>query len=308
MGTPDFAIPSLRALAARHQVVGVFCQPDRPKGRSKQPVPCPVKQAAAELGLQVHQPRRIKGRQGRQLLADLRPDLIVVAAFGQLLSQEILDLPSGGCLNVHASLLPRWRGASPIHFAMKSGDRETGISIMRMELALDAGPVYSRRSCAIEPEMSRVDLEEKLAKMGAELLMETIDALPSLVPQPQVDAEATYAPIITREMAYARPAEQTAEEIANQVRAFAGWPDVYLRFRGHPLKILQARVRPERAAAAPGMLESVSKKSLILACAQGTSLDLLLLQPAGKKPQPATAFINGYRPQPGERLEAKDAG
>jgi len=241
-------------------------------------------------------------------VAETRPELIVVAAFGQLLSQEILDLPAGGCLNVHASLLPRWRGASPIHFAMKCGDRETGISIMRMELALDAGPVYSRRSCVIEPEMSRVALEGKLARMGAELLLETIDALPRLVPQPQVEAEATYAPIITREMAYVQPLTQTAQEIANQVRAFAGWPEVTLRFRGNPLKILEAGARPEGAVAEPGGFDSVSRNSLVLACAGATALELKMLQPAGKKPQPAAAFINGYRPLPGERLEAVDAG
>lgn len=302
MGTPDFAVPSLKALAEHHEVVAVFCQPDRPKGRGKKLQACPVKEAALELGIPVHQPKRIRVRKWVNLLRELAPDLGVVAAFGQILSQKVLDVPALGCVNVHASILPRWRGASPIHYAIKEGDAQAGVAIMKMVLELDAGPSYSMASMDIDHTTTRSTLEPQLAQMGADLLVETIPNLEDTEPVPQDEALVTYAPIIGKDFGYVDPATQTAEEIDRSIRAFEGWPATYCGFRDQKLKLARATVDPNGPGGNPGTLSGVTKKALWLACAEGTCLRLQEVQVPGKKIMPVAAFINGYQPKEGEQL------
>ena len=301
MGTPEFAVPPLRALADQ-TLLAVFCQPDRPKGRSGKPQPCPVKQVALELGVPVHQPRRIRARKWVALLRELAPDLIVVAAFGQLLPQSILDIPTIDCINLHASLLPRWRGASPIHHAILEGDRETGVAVMKMLKELDAGPVYSEARTEIRPEEGRVALEERLAKIGADLLHRSLPLLTDLEPRPQGEQGLTYAPIISKDFGRLDAGTMDAARIARMTRALEGWPQVQCTFRDQPLKILTARALEQSTDAAPGTIVSITRKQLLVACAGGSVLSVESVQPPGKKPQPVAAFINGYKPTEGELL------
>ena len=306
MGTPDFAVPCLEALCREHQVVAVFCQPDKPKGRTHKLIPCPVKKAAEVRGISVYQPRRIRARKWVRILRELAPDAIVVAAFGQILSQAILDIPKIDCLNVHASVLPRWRGASPIHYAIKSGDETTGISIMKMVLELDAGPVYRQKEIPIPAQMGRQELEIALSELGSELLLETLEKVGQLKPQPQPDQGVTYAPIIQKNFGFLDFGKHTAAQIVNGVRAFEGWPGVSVRFRGTPVKLIAAREAMEETEGKPGEIVQQTKKTLRVACSAHTSLWIDTLQPAGKKEQPVAAFINGYRPEPGEHFEPMD--
>ena len=300
MGTPEFAVPCLHALSDLHRVSAVFCQPDRPKGRSRQLRACPVKQAAIARGLAVYQPERIRAKKWVALLRGLAPDLIVVAAFGQILPQSILDLPRLECLNVHASLLPRWRGASPIHFSILEGDAGSGVSIMRMVKALDAGPVYAVREIALGPEQDREGLERTLACMGAELLTATLPHLAEHEPQPQDETAVTYAPIITKAFGHVDFDAFSAHRIERMTRAFQGWPGVYCAYKGTPMKIVRARVAEESHRGAPGRVWQVGKNRLAVSCAENTVLDILEIQPSGKKALPVAAFINGYRPQIGD--------
>lgn len=308
MGTPDFAVPALRALADRYGVSAVFCQPDRPKARSRKPVACPVKQAALELGVAVHQPKRIRAKKWVQLLRDLAPDVIVVAAFGQILPQSILDIPTIDCVNIHASLLPRWRGASPIHHALLAGDARTGVGIMRMEAGLDTGPVYREAGIDIDDTITRDALEQALSKLGAELLLETLPVLKDLEPTPQDDAQSCYAPIISKDMGWVNLAQQNAETVWRTVRAFRGWPDVYVQWHGHPLKLCSVKPLAEsELSGAPGTVLQVTKKRLLVQCAENSVLELLEVQPAGKKVMPIHAFNNGYKPTVGEALPSMKA-
>lgn len=305
MGTPDFAVPALKALAVEHEVQAVFCQPDRPKGRGKKLQACPVKEAALELDIPVHQPKRVRVRKWQNILKELAPDVIVVAAFGQILSQKILDIPRLGCVNIHASILPRWRGASPIHLAIASGDAETGVAIMKMELELDAGPVYAERRLPITSDTRRLALEADLARIGAEALLETLPNLESITPIQQDEALVTYAPIIGKEFGYVDPLTWTAQRIDRAIRAYEGWPCVYVMFREQPLKIVKAHVIESATDAAPGTLSEVTRKRMILACAEGTQLVLEEVQPPGKKAQPVHAYINGHHPKVGEAMVQK---
>ncbi len=301
MGTPEFAVPSLQALIANHDVVAVFCQPDRPKGRGNKLTPCPVKEVALAHGLPVYQPTRIRAANWARLLEELAADVAVVAAFGQILSQRLLDAPRLGSINVHASLLPRWRGASPIHYAIKEGDAEAGVSIMRMELALDAGPVYARAGFPLDDRIGRVALESRLADLGAQLLLETLPRFEQATPEPQDPAGVTFAPIIAKHFGHLDPAQEPAQAIDRAIRAFEVWPGVHCAFRDLKLKLVEARV-VAGPSGEPGTLVHVGKSELVLACAQGSALRLEKLQIPGKNEMPAAAFINGYRPQPGERL------
>lgn len=304
MGTPAFAVPSLQALIdSPWSVVGVYCQPDRPKGRSGKPQPCPVKRCALEHDLPIFQPERIRKRSWRQQLESLKPDLVVVAAYGQILSQKILDAPAQGCINIHASLLPRWRGAAPIHAAIAAGDQETGVGIMKMTLGLDEGPVYATRSISIEPEMGRLHLETALANLGATLLVDTIPQLAHLPLTSQDENRVTYAPIIKKAMGICEFEHQTALDIERRVRAFEDWPNMLCQFRGKSMKILAAAIPPGSHQLKPGELKVEGKKTLLVGCAAGTTLSLLQIQIAGKKAMEPHAFINGYRPQAGETLD-----
>jgi methionyl-tRNA formyltransferase len=257
MGSPEFAVPALEALAAAgHAIAGVFTQPDRPAGRGRRLLPPPVKTAAERLGIATFQPERLRSREALATLQSLAPDLIVVAAFGQILRPAVLELPRLGCLNLHASLLPRHRGASPIVASILAGDAETGVSIMKMDVGLDTGPVLARRVLSIGPEETAGELTNRLADAGAALLVETLSGwiAGTLVPEPQVNDAATYAPLLEKAQAaidWTKPAVQLARE----VRAYNPWPLSFTRFSGETLQVLEAAALPANdTAGTPGLV------------------------------------------------------
>lgn len=291
MGSPEFALPTLRALAAHYPVVGVVTQPDRPAGRGKRLTPPPVKVLAQELGLPLMQPRRLRDPEAMARLREWAPDLIVVTAYGQILRPEVLQLPRYGCLNVHASLLPRWRGASPIQHAILAGDAETGVTIMLMDEGLDTGPILRQRATPVGPEETAGQLSARLAEMGADLLIETLpDYLAgALQPQPQDDSRATYAPLLKKEdgrLDFTRPAAY----LARQVRAFDPWPGTFTNWEGQILKVKRAYAV---AAPSPGPGVRLVHEGLP---AVGTGEGVLVLvevQPAGKRAMSGADFLRG---------------
>jgi len=293
MGSPEFALPSLQALAARYPVVGVVTQPDRPAGRGRSASPPPVKKLAESLGLPLIQPEHLKEPTVMQQLLSWKPDLIIVAAFGQILRPAVLDLPPWGCLNVHASLLPRWRGAAPAQAAILQGDDETGVTIMKMDPGVDTGPILSQRSLPIQPDDTGGSLASHLAELGAKTLLDTLPAYldGSLQPRPQDDSLATYAPMLKKEDG-ALDFSQPAEALARKVRAYNPWPGAYTLWQGQPLKIHRACPLGTEAAP-PG-----SRTTHAGLPAVGTPEGLLLLeevQPAGKRPMSGKDFLLGAR-------------
>ena len=292
MGSPEFALPTLRALAERYPVAGVVTQPDRPAGRGRQLTPPPVKILAQELELPVIQPKRLGEPEAMQQLRSWAPDLIVVAAFGQILRLELLDLPPHGCLNVHASLLPRWRGAAPIHAAILAGDEETGVTIMKMDPGLDTGPILSQRALRFAPDDTTGSVSEKLSRLGSDLLLETIPGFISgaIQPQPQPAGGVTLAPTLKKEQGRL-DFEQSAGELERRVRAFHPWPGAFMDFDGAPLKIHRAHVEAGNARAGERLIHRNRP-------AVGARSGLLVLdevQPAGKKPMDGKAFLAGAR-------------
>ena len=293
MGSPDFSIPALRALAEVYPIVGVVTQPDRPAGRGRVLTPPPVKCLALELGLPLIQPERLRQPEAMAQIQAWAPDVIVVAAFGQILRPAVLELPLFGCVNVHAALLPRWRGAAPIQAALLNGDAQTGITIMRMDAGVDTGPTLSQRALPIQPDDNAGALSERLAALGGELLLETLPAYLSgeLAPQPQEDAGATYAPMLNKadgQLDFSQP----AEALARRVRAFNPWPGAFTVWQGQMLKIQRAHAVPTPCAR-PG--QTVVYQGLPALCTSDGLLALDELQPAGKKPQPGKAFLQGAR-------------
>ncbi len=292
MGSPEFSLPTLRALAQHVTLVGVVTQPDRPSGRGRALTPPPIKTLAQEMGLPVIQPERLRQPEALAQLQNWKPDLIVVAAFGQILRPVVLDLPHYGCVNVHASLLPRWRGAAPINAAILHGDPASGITIMLMDPGVDTGPGLSQRAEPIHPDDTTVTLGKRLAELGAQLLIETLPAYlnGALLPQPQDEANATYAPMLKKEdgrLDFSQP----AEALARRVRAFTPWPGTFTIWQNEILKILQAHPAPGRTT--PGT--PVLHRGLP---ALGCATDLLVLdevQPAGKKAMPGKVFLQGVR-------------
>ena len=292
MGSPEFALPSLRALAAAYDLIGVVTQPDRPAGRGKQLSAPPVKTLALELGIPVIQPRRLRTTEAIEQLRAWAPDVIVVAAFGQILRQDVLDLPPLGCLNVHASLLPRWRGASPIQAAILHGDKETGVTIMRMDAGLDTGPILSQRAIPIADDDTAGTLSGKLAILGAALLIETLPKYLAgdLKPQPQPEAGVTTVSTLTKADGELNLAEG-AQELARKVRAFNPWPGAFIIWKGQALKIHRAHAAagPQRAGTQP------VHDGLPAVAAAGSLLVLDEVQPAGKKPMSGAEFLRGAR-------------
>ncbi len=299
MGSPEFALPSLRSLAERYPLVGVVTQPDRPAGRGRELAPPPVKSLALALGLPIIQPERLRAPEAMEQLHAWSPDLIVVAAFGQILRTEVLDLPPLGCVNVHASLLPRWRGAAPIQAAILHGDAETGVSIMRMDAGIDTGGVFSQLALPIAPGETAGAVSARLSEAGAALLLATLPAIleGAALPTPQDESQATYAPMLKKEDG-ALDFTQPAESLARRVRAFNPWPAAYTLWKGQPLKVLRARAVP--GAVAPGVA-AVHQGLPAVGCAAGLLL-LEELQPAGKKPMPGGDFLRGARDWAGVSL------
>jgi methionyl-tRNA formyltransferase len=302
MGTPAFAVPTLAALhQGGHEVVGGMTQPDRPAGRGRHLTPPPVKAKAVELGFPVVQPERVKAPEVLERLSEDRPDVIVVVGYGQIIPQAIIDLPPHGCVNVHASLLPKYRGAAPMQWAIANGETYTGVTTMLIEKRLDAGDILMRRETEIGSAETEPDLAGRLAVMGASLLIETLERLEAgtIVPRKQDEAEATYAPILKREDGWIEWG-RNAPEIFNRIRGFEPWPGSYTNFRGKRLHIRRAQVAPG-VARPPGALFS-SGDNLLVACGEGTALLVEEVQLEGKTRTSAEDFVRGHRPQPDEIL------
>lgn len=298
MGTPAFAVPSLEAVVkAGHDVPLVVTQPDRPAGRGKKLTPPPVKEKALELGLEVGQPEKI--RDVLQHLQDLAPDVIVVVGYGQFIPQKILDLPEHGCVNVHSSLLPKYRGAAPANWAIVNGDTETGVSTMRLVKKMDAGDVLLQRRTQIGDEETASELNARLAPIGAELLVETLAGLEAgtIAAQPQDESEVTFAPLMKREDGEI-DWTLSARDVVNRARGFDPWPGAYTTYRGKRLHIRKARAIQESGE--PGLLRTDGGR-LLVGCGEG-SIETLIVQPEGKPRMPAADFVRGRRPAPGERF------
>lgn len=302
LGSPEFAVPSLVELqSAGHHIAAVFTQPDRPKGRSQQLTESPVKIAARRANLPVYQPERIRRPENVELLKSLSPELMVVVGYGQIIPQSIIDIPKHGILNVHASLLPKYRGAAPIQWAIASGETQTGITIMQIDAGLDTGDMLAKTSVDIGPDETAPEVAARLAPIGARLLVEVIDQITEGNPQEgkQNAAEATHAPILKREDGLINWS-WTAQQIYNRLRGFTPWPGVYTTFRGQQLLILRARVA-EQLHLSPYTLH-VEKRRLFVGCGNDTALELLEVQLASKKRVSAEAFLHGHKLSENERI------
>lgn len=288
MGTPDFSVPALRAIAARHEVVAVYSQPPRAAGRGQKPRPSPVQRAAEELGLAVRVPERLKSAEDQADFADLGADVAVVVAYGLILPQPVLDAPRLGCLNIHASLLPRWRGAAPIHRAVIAGDAETGVAIMQMEAGLDTGPVLAETRTPVGAEDTTADLHDRLATMGAELIVQTLARLP-LAAVPQAASGVTYAAKIAKSEAridWSRP----ATEIDRQIRGLSPFPGAWCLIGTERVKLLRSRLvaGSGRVSGVPGQVLD----GFTIACGTG-AIEVLEAQREGKRPMPAAEILRG---------------
>ncbi|MGA3028280.1 MAG: methionyl-tRNA formyltransferase [Bryobacteraceae bacterium] len=305
MGTPEFAVPTLeRVVLAGHKVALVLTQPDRPKGRGGRLSPSPVKEAALRLGLGLYQPERVRRPEVVELLRALASNAMVVVGYGQIIPQSIIDLPPYGIINVHASLLPRYRGAAPVQWAVANGDKVTGVTAMRIDAGLDTGDVLLRYETAIGPEEDALELGARLAVAGAELLVETLDALEAgtLRPAPQNDAEATLAPILKKDDGLV-DWNAPATAIANRARGFLPWPGAWTWFRGQVFHIWKAR--PAGAGVGACGALTVERRRLLAQCGVGTRLELLEVQQEGRKRMGAEAFLNGVHVGDNEILGVK---
>jgi len=292
-GTPEFAVPALRACATRGEVVAVYTQPDRPAGRGRQLQMSPVKQAALELGLPVQQPLNFKSEEALTILRSYEADLMVVVAYGLILPQAVLDMPRLGCWNVHASLLPRWRGAAPIQRAIAAGDTITGVCLMQMEKGLDTGPVLLQLKTSIGPKDNGGSLHDRLSQLGAELLRDGLTlarAGMSMQAEAQPEAGVTYARKIDK--AEAKLAwSLSAKALADQIRAFNPWPVAETELQGERVRVYQAQILTEDSGKPPGTVLAASKAGIDIACGQGV-LRLLALQRDGGRVQSASEYLN----------------
>ncbi len=292
-GTPEFAVAPLKALAKSHHIVGVYTQPDRKAGRGKKLTPPPVKVYAESIDAPVFQPTSLKDQADH--IRALNADVMVVVAYGMLLPQTILDIPPLGCINIHASLLPRWRGAAPIQRAIEAGDAQTGVSIMRMELGLDTGPVFQMLSTDISQTDTAESLHDKLAALGAQGIVETLTALeddPTLEPIAQDDSQSTYAKKISKSEAEI-DWSQSADHIERKLRAFVPWPGCQTHHQGTRLRVWQASVITQTSPAKPGQIVDTSDSGVCVACGNGT-IRLEVLQRDGSRALPFKEFRNGY--------------
>lgn len=302
LGTPAFAVPTLEAiLQAGHAVLAVYTQPDRPKGRGGPVTQSPVKEAALRHGLTVRQPERIRRPEFVEELRAFAPRVMVVVGYGQIIPQSIIDIPPLGIINVHASLLPQYRGAAPIQWAIANGEQRTGVTSMRIDAGLDTGAMLLKWQTEIGPEENALDLGQRLAVAGAGLLTETLNKLDSLHPESQNNAEATLAPILKKEDGLIDFHKQPASVIFNRGRGFLPWPGIYTHFRSQLFHIWKSRVVIDAAGQLPGRLYA-DKKRLLVDCAGGTVLELIEVQIEGRKRVAAQAFLNGQRIEENEIL------
>ncbi|MGH9801054.1 MAG: methionyl-tRNA formyltransferase [Blastocatellia bacterium] len=319
MGTPEFAVPSLKKLIeAGHEVFAVFTQPDRPVGRKQTVTPPPVKVFAAERGKAVYQPTKIKTAEARAEIEPLfkQADAGIVAAYGRILPEWMLVAPRLGCINVHSSLLPKYRGAAPINWAIACGEVETGVTIMQMDAGLDTGAMLLQGAMAISQQETAAELTPRLAEFGAGLLAETLAKLErgEIAPTPQNDAEATYAPILKREDGQVNWA-LTATEVFNRQRGFTPFPGCHTFFEGQRLELVGISIEPATTESEnvgsrsfqPGEVCEVAKNSFAVVCGGGSTLRVTKVQPAGKRPMPARDFLNGAKLTVGEKFESAEA-
>ncbi len=303
-GTPQFAVPTLQALAeAGFRIRLAVTQPDRPSGRGMQVAAPPVKQLAQRLGIEVVQPEKIKNNQEfRARLEEIRPEAIVVVGYGRIIPQWMIDLPPLGNINLHGSLLPKYRGAAPVQWAIAMGETVTGVTTMRIDAGLDTGDILLQRELSIAPEDTAETLAPRLAQMGAPLMVETLRGLKAgtITPRPQDHAQATLAPVLKKGdglIDFRRP----ARDIWNRVRGFQPWPGAHTVFRHKNLNIWDAKPVEGAAATLAGHI-NLDRDRLLVGCADGTALEILIVQPEGKRRMPARDFVHGYHPKPGERL------
>ena len=317
MGTPDFAVPCLQVLLKDgYEVQAVFTQPDKARGRSGKPVPCPVKAEAVLHGIPVYQPVRIRHEENEKILAELNPDVIVVTAFGQIIPSSILHLPPYGCVNVHASLLPAWRGAAPIQWAVMNGDKVSGVTTMQMNEGLDTGDILLQRELPLAPDETGGSLFDKLSAAGAGLLSETLKALSegTVTPVRQPEESPTPYAAMLKKQTGCIDWEKGAGEIERMVRALDPWPSAYTYLNGKQLKIWKAEPLPAAAGisgeapaasgeapAAPGTVTMIGRDSFTVQTGSGT-IRILALQLEGKKRMDTEAFLRGYRLEAGMKL------
>lgn len=306
MGTPEFACPTLQKLIDRKEdVIAVITQPDRPKGRGQQTLPPPVKVLAERYGIPVMQPLKVRVPEVVEQIRELAPDLIVVVAFGQILPKSLLDIPTHGCINVHASLLPRWRGAAPLNWCIIGGDTETGVTTMMMDVGLDTGDMLLKKTTPIDPDENTPSLHDRLSVIGAEALAETLDLLTAgkLVREKQDDALTCYASMLKKEDGLI-DWNKDPQTIKNLVRGMTPWPGTYTSLDRKMLKIF--RVGTASGQGVPGTVINAGKQGLEVACSAG-SIIIEELQLEGKKRLPAGDFLAGYKVAPGTTLGNKDA-
>jgi methionyl-tRNA formyltransferase len=300
LGTPAFAVPSLEALAREgFEIPAVFTQPDRPKGRGQQLAISPVKEAALRLGLAVHQPERVRRPEVLELLRGMALEAMVVVGYGQIIPQSIIDLVPRGIINVHASLLPKYRGAAPIQWAIAKGETRTGVTTMRIDAGLDTGDMLLKAETEIGPEETAPELSARLAEIGARLLIETM-ASTTIVPEKQDHSQHSLAPILKKEDGLI-DWRQPAARIHARARGFQPWPGAYTTFRGQTLHIWKCTVAPAPAGA-PGTLMLPDRKRILVACGEGTALELQEMQIQGRNRVDAASFRNGQRIDDNERL------
>ena len=303
MGTPDFSVDCLKALVeSKHEVVGVFCQPDKPVGRKQELTPPDVKVEALKHDLKIFQPTSLKNGKGVEILEEIEPDLVVVVAYGKLLPHDFLVYPKYGCINIHASILPKYRGASPIHFAVLNGDEETGVTAMQMDDGLDTGDILHIKKCPIGINDTTERMYEIMAPLGAETLMETIDMLEKgqLNPIKQDDSLSSKVGLLTREMS-AIDWSKSAFEIHNKIRGLYSWPGASTMLGGKTLKIHSAVLSDKKANNKIGEVIDSNGK-LIVACGDGNCIELKTVQLEGKKRMDVSAFLNGYSVEKGTVL------
>ncbi|CNE20268.1 methionyl-tRNA formyltransferase [Yersinia nurmii] len=295
-GTPDFAARHLDALlSSKHLIVGVFTQPDRPAGRGNKLTPSPVKVLAEQHNIPVFQPKSLRPEENQHLVADLNADIMVVVAYGLILPKAVLDMPRLGCINVHGSLLPRWRGAAPIQRSLWAGDKETGVTIMQMDVGLDTGDMLYKIACDIQPEDTSASLYDKLAKLGPQGMLATLQLLAEGKAKPEVQDESlvTYAEKLSKEEARLNWS-LSAAQLERCIRAFNPWPVSYFVIDEQPVKVWQAHILPAASHTLPGTIVQADKQGIQVATADGV-LNMTQLQPAGKKPMSAADLLNSRR-------------
>lgn len=303
MGTPDFSVDCLKALvASEHEIVGVFCQPDKPVGRKQELTPPDVKVEALEHGLDVYQPLSLRNGKGVELLEKIKPDLVVVVAYGKILPDDFLSYPKYGCINVHASVLPKYRGASPIHYAVLNGDKTTGVTVQQMDSGIDTGDILAVKECEIGINDTTEYMYEVLAPLGAEVLMETIALIEKgeLKPVKQDESKASHVGLLTKDMSNIDWTD-TAFNIHNKIRGLYSWPGASTKLNGKTLKIHSSVLSDKKGNNNPGeVIESSGK--LIVCCGDNCSVELKTVQLEGKKKMDVPVFLNGYSIEKGTVL------